>query len=233
MKKEEMLFGVIGLLVGLIGGYLLTNWYNDSVVGQFQAGPNPAGAASQNTLSPDEIKQLIQRADDAPENISFQKEVGISLYRYGANVEDTALIAEAIRLLDRVHSVNPNDRETLVALGNSHFDIGYFKKDNASFASARRFYSLALELQPEDADVRVDYGLTYVLQSPAEYEKAISEYELALQSAPAHQRTLQMLTDALISTGRKDDAGKALERLRTANPTHPMITEFERKISGI
>jgi tetratricopeptide (TPR) repeat protein len=233
MKKEEVLFGVIGLLAGLIGGYLLTNWYNDSVVGQSRSAATAVAGPTQSTLSPDEIKQLIQRADDAPENISFQKEVGISLYRYGANIEDSDLIVEVVRLLERVYSVNPKDRETLVTLGNAFFDIGFLKKENAAFSSARKFYLLALELQPDDADVRVDYGLTYVLQDPAEYEKAISEYEAALRSVPAHQRTLQMLTDALINIGRKEQASSTLEQLRSVNPSHPKIAEFEKKLSEI
>jgi tetratricopeptide (TPR) repeat protein len=233
MKKEELLFGVIGLLVGLIGGYLLTNWYNDKAIREFQGSGNPAVASQgQNVLSQEEIRQLIARADEAPENISFQKEVGISLYRYGANVQDSGLITEAIRILDRVYKSNPKDREALVALGNSYFDIGYFRNDNPAFETARKYYSEALEINPEDADVRVDYGLTYALQRPSNYEKAIIEYERALNSDMTHQRTLQMLTEALIQTGKNSEANAALQRLRTANPSHPMIGEFEKRISG-
>ena len=236
MKKEEFLFGVIGLLVGLITGFFLTNWYNESVVGTTPLGSAEAVAsapATGNSLSPEEIRQLIQRADDAPTNISFQKEVGISLYRYGASVEDANLVAEATRLLDRVYAATPQDRETLVALGNSHFDIGYFRKDNQSFERARRFYSEALALQPGDADVRVDYGLTYALQNPPVFDKAISEYQTALTSVPTHQRTLQMLTDALINTKNKALATETLERLKSTNPTHPMIGDFEKRIAAL
>ena len=236
MKKEELLFGVIGLLAGLIAGFFLTNWYNESVVGTATTGSAPAAAsatATQDSLSPEEIRQLIQRADDAPTNISFQKEVGISLYRYGASVEDANLVAEAVRLLDRVYTATPQDRETLVALGNSHFDIGYFRKENQSFEKARKFYSEALAIQPGDADVRVDYGLTYALQNPPVFDKAITEYQTALTSVPTHQRTLQMLTDALISTKKKSLATETLERLRTANPTHPMLGDFEKRIAGL
>ena len=238
MKREEVLFGVIGILVGLIGGYFLTNWYNESIVGQLA--PNPAVAsapgnqpANPNALSPEEIAQLIKRADDDKENISFQKEVGISLYRYGAGVEDSALITEAIRLLDRVYSSTPQDRETLVALGNAHFDIGYFRRDNNSFARARKFYSEALDLQSNDADVRVDYGLTYALENPPALEKAVVEYEKSLESSPAHQRTLQMLSDALIKMGKKSEATNAVQRLKVANPSHPLIGEFEKSIAAL
>lgn len=238
MKREELLFGVIGLLAGLIGGYLLTNWYNESVVGKLPATPaaetattNPA--AGPNTLSPEEISQLIKRADDDKGNIPFQKEVGISLYRYGAGVEDSNLISEAIRLLDRVYASTPQDRETLVALGNSYFDIGYFKKDNPSFEKARKFYTEALTLQPNDSDVRVDYGLTYALQNPPAFDKAVLEYEKSLQSTPNHQRTLQMMSDALIKLGRKNEAGDAVQKLKAANPSHPMISEFEKAIAAL
>lgn len=159
--------------------------------------------------------------------------MGISLYRYGAGVEDSNLILEAIRLLERVYARTPQDRETLVALGNSHFDIGYFKKENTSFGKARTFYSEALTIQPNDADVRVDYGLTYALENPPALAKAVLEYEKSLQSSPTHQRTLQMLSDALIKLGNKVEAESAVQRLKAANPSHPMIGEFDKAIAAL
>lgn len=234
MKKEEVLIGATGILVGILGGYFLTNWYNESIVGEISptgGQVSSAVAATQTSLSADEIRQLIKRADDAPQNLVFQKEVGISLYRYGASVEDSAIVTEAIRLLERVYDSNPTDRETLVSLGNSHFDIGYFKKDNQSFEKARKYYNEALEIQTADPDVRVDLGLTFALQNPPAFDKAIAEYEVALRTAPNHQRTLQMMTDALLTTGRKTDAATFLDRLKAANPTHPMISDFDRRVS--
>jgi len=253
MKKLQYLFGVIGLLLGLAVGYLWTDWYNNlgrggGVMGRFirtvwdgsyllSEIPPDSKVVGESTdggaLTEKELLELIAKADANPSDINFQNEVGQSLYALGASQENPSLVSEAARILLRVHQARPDDRQIVIVLGNAYFDIGYFTKDNESLERARSFYTLALKSRTDDADVRVDYGLTYALQNPPDYVKAIAEYRQGLSSAPTHQRTLQMLTEALIETKQKAEASSSLDRLKSANPSHPMIGKFQERIAQL
>lgn len=236
--KNNILFMTIGLLVGIIAGFMFANSYNRGAraeVGQppvMSASPDATTPASESDLTPDEIRAKLQEADKDPANIAFQRNLGLALYAYGASKEDASIIGEALRLLERVENSDAKDREVLVAMGNGHFDIGYFKKIDVEFAKAREYYSRALILKESDPNILVDVGLTFALTSKPEFGKAVEYYGKALDADPTHERTLQMMTDAQIGLGDKTKASEFLNRLRETNPSNKMISEFESKLSA-
>ena len=233
--KSQIIYLVLGALIGTIIGFMAANYMNrlgsNSAAGTVAATAASVPDSRQNTLSPEEIKGQLEKADANPEDIAFQKALGIALYGYGAAKEDPALIGDAIRLLERAQKSDGKDRDVLVALGNSHFDIGYFTKDGGRFSKARDYYNLALEVKPGDPNVIVDVGLTYALVEPPDLPRAVEAYRLALNADPKHERTLQMITDASIRKGDVAAAREFLERLREVNAANPMIAEFTQKLS--
>ena len=227
---------VLVVLISFIGGFLLANAFNRSELGELRAEnarlkTERNATASQPDLTPEEIKQRITEADKNPGNFSFQKNLGIALYRYAAMKKDADLLVETARILQRANELNPKDYEVLVALGNLFFDIGYIKKDSEKFGQSRAFYEKALVQRPGDGDVRTDYGLTFFFGNPPDNERAITEFQKSLDENPKHERALQFLIQAYLKAGKKGEAENYLAQLKQINPNAPSLSEIETQTS--
>jgi tetratricopeptide (TPR) repeat protein len=239
MTTKLLTLSIIGVLLSFIGGFLLANSLNRNEINGLRADnermkKNQSGVPqnqTDETLSEEELRLKIAEADKSPNNFSYQRNLGLALYRYGAMRQDPNLIAEAARLLQRAYDNNPKDYDVTVALGNSFYDIGFFKKELSGFVKAREFYRTALEQKPNDADVRVDLGLSYYLAEPPELDKAAAELEKALEANPKQERALQFMTQTMIRQNKMAEAEKYLARLREINPQTPALDEVAARMT--
>src|ERR1043166_9320180 len=206
MQKNTILFVVIALFVGFIAGFWLANSLNRSAIGSGapqkpQASPNSntQQPAKEPELTDEEIKAKIAEADRNPTNFTFQKEFGTALYQYAAMKQDTSLLPDAARILDRAIAIDPKDFEALASAGNAHFDIGFAKKDARQFQKAREIYTNALELKPGDPNVSTDLGLTYYWQEPPAYEKAAAPLQKVIDANSQHTRSMHYLIPTLLN----------------------------------
>lgn len=236
MKANGILISVVIGIIGFVAGFMFANALNrrgeappvpDQPVANAQ--PSPAGADS---LTPDEIAATIRAADQNPGNFSSQKNIGLSLYRYASTTKNADVLPDAIRILQRALDLDPADRDLVVALGNAHFDVGYFNKENESFGTARQFYKKALDRIPNDVDVRTDIALTYYLQEPPDYRTTIAEFEKGLAINPKHERSLQFLVQTYVKQNEIVKASQTLDRLKAANASNPAIPELMNMIAG-
>jgi Flp pilus assembly protein TadD len=117
-----------------------------------------------------------------------------------------------------------------VSLGNVFFDIGHLS-DPASFVEARKYYLKALEMKPDDVDVRTDLGLTYYFGQPSDPQRAITEYRKSLSLDPRHEPTLQNLASALISTGNREEAEKRIDELQQVNSSNPSLPNLRAQLA--
>lgn len=240
MHKNTVAFVIVAAIGGFVVGFWLANSINRSAInsaGAQTGRTEPVNAsASQGRdepeLSSEEIRAKITEADKNPANFAFQKDLGGALYRYAAMKQDTVLLAEAARILERASSINAKDFDVLVSLGNTYFDIGFYKKDAASFQRARDVYSKALEVKPGDADVMTDFGLTYFLQEPPAYDKAVTALTRVSDANPDHERSLQFLVQIYVKLGKLTDAERALARIKALNPSNASIAELTSQISN-
>ncbi len=240
MNKKLFWLSIIAVIISFIGGFILANALNRNEISNLQAEngrlKTVQDTAQKNeqelTLSSEEISQKIAEADQNPGNSAFQKNLGIALYNYASMKQDADLLSEISRLLTRAYNDNPKDTDVAVTLGNIYFDIGYLKKINENFVKAREFYQKALEQKQSDANIRTDLGLTYFLINPPETDKAIAEFQKSLQIDSKHEKTLQVLTQALLSQNKNAEAEKYLERLKQANPNNQQLAEFNEQLNG-
>lgn len=239
MKTKVLLLTIAAVLLSFVGGFLLANALNrnelNSLRGKNERLKNTQTAArqneSENNLSDEEIREKIAEADRNPTNFAFQKGLGLALYRYATVKQDTKLLEEVARLLFRASEINSKDYDVIVALGNLYFDIGYYKKNNEDFQKARELYQKALEQKPNDTDVRTDLGLTYFLTNPPETEKAIVEFQKSLEANDKHEKTLQVLTQALLSQNKTTEAEKYLDFLREVNQNNEVLPELTTRLA--
>ncbi len=240
MHKNTIAFVVAAAIGGFIVGFWLANSINRSAgnsLGFSQASTGPANSSSApastaTELSEEEIRSKIAEGDRNPTNLAFQKDLGISLYRYAAMKLDVDLLIEAVRILERANALNAKDFEILVALGNAQFDIGFARKDAVRFQTAREVYSRALDLKPGEPDVTTDFGLTYFLQEPPANDKAAAELQKVADANPRHERSLQFLVQAYLKQNKLQDAEKAFAKLKSINPNNSAIPQLTTLIAN-
>lgn len=233
MKKiSSLYFGIIGLLVGFIAGFFYASHSDRAsappadLAGQLPPGHPPIGASEA------EIAQSVQRADEQPRDFDAQITAATVLYRAGR-------LEQALTYFERAHAIRPEDYNTLVQLGNVHFDLGDHhlqhqdrEQSNAHFREASQWYERALAQNPNDTNVRTDYGLTFYKREPKDLERAIAEYRKVLAVDPKHPQALHNLIVALTEKGDLEEAESTLRRLEEIAPGAHILEALRQEIAN-
>jgi tetratricopeptide (TPR) repeat protein len=230
MNKENVLFSLVGILLGFIVGFMFANTAN-------RAGLAPQGAAAapqqqaeglppgHPAVDPSQMRPKVDEAtlaaatklaDEQADNFAAQTNAAGLLVQAGR-------YDDAVKYYTRANRAKPEDYETLVALGNTLFDAEKLEE-------AEKWYASALAKNPKDVNVRTDLGLTFLLREPAQYERAVAEFKRSLEVEPAHPQTLQNLTVAYTRKGDLVAAEATLAKLKAAAPQSPALEQLR---SGI
>lgn len=231
MSKDNIMFGVIGVLLGVIVGYVFATNVNQreqarrasvSRTMEERAGnselpanhPPISGASGSSSEA-----ALIERAQAEPSNFDAQMQAAALLYR-------NRRFDEAIEFLTRANRLRPESYEAIVALGNTNFDAGRYE-------IAEKWYADALVKNPQDVSVRTDLGLTFLLRQPGEdVDRAIKEFRRSLEIEPGHEQTLQNLVVALTKKGNLNEAHAALRKLAEINPNNQALTKLRSDLEA-
>ena len=239
MGKRNLLISLVAVVLSFSGGFFLANAINRKDINNLRAEnerlktnrTDDQNKASESALSDDEIAAKLAEADRQPQNFDFQKRLGLALYKYGAMKQDTDVIESSIQLLQRADVLKRDDHEVIVGLGNAHFDIGYFKKQNDQLQQARSFYERALKQSPADAEIKTDLALTYFLADPPDDATAIAGFKDALKNDPKQEKALEFIIQSLIRTNKKDEAAGYLDQLKKTNPKSDAIAGLTMKLN--
>jgi len=236
MRKDSMMFLVLGLVVGLTVGFMGANSINRSALEkqpslssqtQTAAGDgenNPALPPGHPPLSGSnsnsaqaggapEVMAAIEKAKGRPQDYDAQM-TAADLYYQIQRFEDAAKYYEAAAKL------KPTESEPMIKAGNAYFDAEKFEQ-------AEKWYQQALEKEPKNIDVRTDMGLTFFLRSPRDIDRAIKEYKTSLTVDPEHEITLQNLALAYSEKNDKENFSTTLEKLKKVNPNNPVVKKSE------
>jgi tetratricopeptide (TPR) repeat protein len=181
------------------------------------------------TLSDEEIRRAVARAEASPRDRELQFNLGRALYFYASQTRSAKILPDAERLIRRAHELQSDDEAATVMLGNVLFDLGQ-NTDAVHFAEARKYYLEALKAKPSDADVLMDVGRTFYYERPARPQRAIEFYRRALAVNPQHEATLQNLINALLDVGNITEAEAKLKDLQTVNPQNAMLPNLSARL---
>jgi tetratricopeptide (TPR) repeat protein len=228
MTKENVLFVIIGLLAGLIIGFVFANTVNQRgsvpVTGPMLQNANmPAGhpevpGTTAGGMQP-EVQAAIDQAKKEPDNFDAQikaAEFYYQIQRFDGSIE----------FLKRANQLKPDSREVIVQLGNAYFDSGKYEE-------AEKLYTTALAKKADDVNVRTDLGLTFIFRDKPDYDRAIKEFQRSLELDPNHPQTLQNLTVAYTKKGDAADASQTLTKLEVLDPTNDSIAKLREDIQKI
>lgn len=231
MNKENVLFSIIGVLLGFIFGFLFatsahqrglaprtatTPVAQSSDAAQTSMPSNPV--AAQGALA-QELQDAVQKAKSSPNDFDAQVSAGQRLF-------ENREYDEAIKMLLRANQLRPDSYETIKSLGNTYFDAGYYE-------SAEKWYAAALDKKPGDVNVRTDLGLTFLFRQPPNMQRAIKEFRTSLQTDPNHEQALTYLTLALTETGQAKEAQTTLAKLERVSPNNSALPRLRPRVEAM
>lgn len=154
MNRENLLFAVIGVLLGFIVGFMFASTMSQKMAQTQMAGASqnlpadhpPVGGA-QGSADPaamrEQVTAQIDKARKEPQNFDAQikaAELFYQIQRYD----------QAIEFLLKANQLKPTDYETIAILGVVNLDAGHYDQ-------AEKWYRVALKMKSDD--VRTLAGL--------------------------------------------------------------------------
>lgn len=235
MSRENILFSVVGVLLGYVIAFHLVVYVNQGQAARgAPAGPVAAGEglpADQPAAGVDaaERQRMLAAAEESaraarenPEDFAAQMSAAEGYFRAGS-------FEDAIDFMTRANKLRPDDYATVVKLGNVYSSA-------RRFDDAARLYSAALAKKPDDCDTRSELALTYFMRQPSQPEKAVAELRRALEFDPNHVPSLHNLTLMLLETKQFAESETMLARLERVDPTYEQLArlrgEVEKARSG-
>lgn len=237
MTKDNILYSIIGVLLGLLGGYVFASTVNqrgymesapvaNASAGRMGQAPDvpptdqsmPANEEAAPEADSDADRALIKQAEAEPSNFDLQMRAAAIHYR-GRRLD------EAIQFLTRANQLRPDDLQTIITLGNANFDANRFE-------IAEKWYAAALVKNPKDINVRTDLGLTFLFRPQQNVDRAIQEFRRSLEIDPRHEQTLQNMTVALIKKGNVGEAEAMLGKLRAVNPANQSLPKLSADLEA-
>jgi tetratricopeptide (TPR) repeat protein len=228
MTKDNILFSIIGVLLGVFAGYVFATTVNQS--GYTPRRASAAQVEQDSEMPPDRSSlpskavvehgadessadtAAIEQAESEPDNFEAQMKAAAIHYRMRR-------FKEAISLLTRANQLRPDSYEAIVALGNSNFDAGQYE-------TAEKWYTAALVKKPDDINVRTDLGLTFLFREKQDVDRAVKEFRRSLELNPRHEQTLQNMVVALVKKGSFNEAETTLDKLREVNPGNQSLEKL-------
>ncbi|MDH3528658.1 MAG: hypothetical protein OEQ28_03765 [Acidobacteriota bacterium] len=238
MQTRFYIISGLAVIVSFAGGFLLANSLNRAEIVALQANqvqsnnavPAPAQSARDAELSDREIEQKLAEAERNATDFAFQKGLGLGLYRYAAFKKDRERLKDVETLLNRAHSLNPDDYQVLVAFANVNFDLGQINSDEKLNQKARELYRAALRKNPKDAQVLGDMGTTYIETGSPDARTALGFLERSYASDSRNEKVVIELIKAHKLIGNSDRAGEFILKLKELNPKNPEIGRLEAEL---
>jgi tetratricopeptide (TPR) repeat protein len=184
MTRDNLLFGIIGVLLGFIIGFMLHGVMSEREAARATSGvaqqgqslpPNhpPIGGdssdGSQQTMM--QVQEAMKQAREQPNN--FEAQVTAAKLEYQINRFD-----QAIEYLLAANKLKPSDFDVLAMLGVANMDAGHFD-------AAEKWYKAALQQKPNDIPV-LD-GNCAVLLSKGDVKGAEDAINKLAKIDPANQ----------------------------------------------
>lgn len=228
MNRENVLFVVVGLLLGYIAAFHVVVYFNqaEGAAAGARASAGAGAGAGGEELPTNEVKER-QRLQTVAEEAGRAARADAQNFDAQAAAARAFLAARdfegAIDFLTRANQLRPDDFETLVRLGDANSGARRFE-------DAERWYKAALARQPDNADVRTELAATFYFREPKQPDKAMSVLRETLERDPRHVATLHNLVFLLIESRQFEEAEETLARLERADPSYPQLPGLREEL---
>jgi tetratricopeptide (TPR) repeat protein len=220
-STNTILFLTVGLLLGLVVGYVFTDSVNKKTpapgaakgakAGPLKGGEEiPPGHPSVGEEDPEVEKQIQLAIETGEKNQDYDSQLKAGSYLYSQGRVD-----QAKKYLLKANELKPGEFDPIVNLGNLYFDLGQQNKDPKMMQQAIEWYEKALKIKPDDLNANTDLGIAYTFLSPPDNKKALEYIDKTLSKDPKHLQSLFHKTRIYIE----------LKDLKTAETTFAVFKE--------
>jgi tetratricopeptide (TPR) repeat protein len=148
MSRENLLFAIIGILLGFIVGFMFaSSMSRKTATPQMASGSTMPSdhppVSSQNAPSSEALQDMranvtasLEKARNEPKNFEAQVDAASLYYQIGR-------YNEAIEFLLKANQLQPTDYRTVVSLGLTNLNAG-------NFETAEKWYRAALKMRSDD-----------------------------------------------------------------------------------
>lgn len=202
MNRDQLRFLASGILFGFLVGYIIAYAVHEPRVKQTAA---PVPAAGNLGMGSVVGAQPPQAGATGPPGGGGQ----------GEAVMDR--LSEEVAALKAALEQNPANLPALVRLANLNHDSG-------KFAEAVELYARALQVRPEDVNVRTDMAIC--LRELGRIDDALAEFRVSLTHDPGHWQT--WLNLGIVSLFDRQDVATAAEAFAQVEKLNPGYQDLPR-----
>ena len=174
MTRENILFAIIGILLGFIVGFMFASSMSQKLAATQMAGASQSLPAdhpaigSQSTPDPQAVREQVaaslEQAKNEPNNFDAQFKAAELYYRIGR-------YDQAIEYLLKANQLKPTDYRTVTLLGLVNLDAGHYD-------TAEKWYRAAMKMKEDDVMVLAGLAATTLEKGDAKAaEDAIAKLE--------------------------------------------------------
>jgi tetratricopeptide (TPR) repeat protein len=175
MTRENILFAIIGILLGFIVGFMFASSMSQrmpepQVAARSQAMPadHPPVGGAQNGPDPQAVREQVaaslEKARNEPKNFDAQVKAAELYYQIGR-------YDQAIEFLLKANQIQPTDYRTVTLLGLTNLDAGHYE-------TAEKWYRAALKMRQDDVMVLAGLAAATLEKGDAKAaEDAIAQLE--------------------------------------------------------
>jgi tetratricopeptide (TPR) repeat protein len=176
MTRENILFGIIGILLGFIVGFMFASTMSQrqqmaqtsSTAGSMPADHPPVGAQGQGGGNPEAVRAQVtadlEKARNEPKNFDAQLKAAEHFYRIGR-------FDQAIEFLLKANELKPTDYNTVVTLAVVNLDARHYDV-------AEKWYRAAMKMKSDDVMVLAGLAEATLQKRDAKgAEEAIAQLE--------------------------------------------------------
>lgn len=227
MNKNKYLIGLIGLALGFIISFFLTQNYNKSNAAPAASGmpsgmAGGAGGAGGQQAMMGQVAQVIEKAKNGPNDFQAQVEAAKIFNEIGR-------VAETVDYLKRAYAIDATKFTELGAAGY----LGQYYFEQKDYAEAETWFNRAIKADPKEADLYVALAKTYVQREPPQPDQAIAQLQQALGVDPKNGHALGHLVEAYALKKDARGAEETVKRLKETDPTNQRISVLETLVADL
>ncbi len=177
MKSQQIALGVVGLLIGFVFGFFLSQYLQSAessqavpVAAVAEQGQLPEGHPPLNSLQ--EIESLEAHAQEHPEHVEVKIQLGNAYF-------DMHRFEEAIKWYEKAQELQPENVQV-----NNDLGVAYYASGNMD----RSVQILERSLQMDKDQPVALMNLGWIYFTSDQFEKAISYWERLVQAHPQFQK---------------------------------------------
>jgi cytochrome c-type biogenesis protein CcmH/NrfG len=207
MNKGQISFAFAGLLFGSLVGFVVAHQMYAGRGAGFAHPPTPSGMAGGGSRA------------------GGQGSGGAMPGGQEGAMASMEAVTKEIASLKELLSQEPENSMALTRLGNLYFDAGMFNE-------ATEYYGRALEVIPDDVNVRTDLGTAF--RNTGQAREALTQFEAAVEREPGHWKGwFNIGIVSLYDLGDYDRARDAFDRVAELKPGTVDMSALQQEIERV